>query len=316
MHYHKSWDFATTAWGTSGSHWLGVPQVHTDLVFIHLSTFPLAAEHAAVKKSLIANEHLSDDLLQLTRYHQQCRNDNVAFNIFPDQICRDKELPEWYTALQITLIKDFFFSKVTIDRVTIFGVCPAELWVAFRTICNYFHCFSRDKHSIATNSEELDKDTTVNLDNCHWIDGLGHYACLRFGAFDEFHIFLSSLTTSELTGPTGNAYNLLIQMVVYQHSMGFVDESTVGDDPAKQNWLCLQSTFVELGLDSDCKRNSMLPLPVYLNIKASNTSWWLFHLLLSMGEYDTKMELLIHPSLRDAFVAAKLFTKMTLKVGR
>ena len=69
----------------------------------------------------------------------------------------------------------------------------------------------------------------------------------------------------------------------------------------REEWDALQCIFIDFS-----NQKHPLPVPVYSNIKPTNASRFLFHVLLSMGEYDTEMELLTHANMRGAFLNAKL----------
>jgi hypothetical protein len=104
---------------------LGEPQVFTNLVFEMHSTAPLSECPGTVKHPTV-NARPTDEDLELSQYRRQCGNNSVTFIIHPDQIRRELRgsLPQWrqLTTSQVILINDTFFSKVSLDKVTMYGM--------------------------------------------------------------------------------------------------------------------------------------------------------------------------------------------------
>jgi hypothetical protein len=104
---------------------LGEPQVFTNLVFEMLSTAPLS-EHPGTVKHPTVNARCTDKDLELSQYRRQCGNDSIIFIIHPDQIRRELRgsLPQWrqFMTSQVIIINDTFFSKVSLDKVTVYGM--------------------------------------------------------------------------------------------------------------------------------------------------------------------------------------------------
>ncbi len=109
---------------------LGEPQVFTNLVFEMLSMAPLSECPGTVKHPTV-HARPTDEDLELSQYRWQCGNDSIIFIIHPDQIHHELRgsLPQWrqFMTSQVILINNTFFSKVSLDKVTVYGMRPPEL---------------------------------------------------------------------------------------------------------------------------------------------------------------------------------------------
>ena len=59
-------------------------------------------------------------------------------------------------------------------------------------------------------------------------------------------------------------------------------------------------------IQDDSRICAHLPIPVFSYIKPTTGFQFIHHVLLSMGCFDTEVDLILHPSLREAFPNAKL----------
>jgi hypothetical protein len=290
---------------------LGDPQVYTDMVFVNVSTAPLA-ERVGVEITPQVNRRPDDNAINLAAYRQQCGNDSVAFIIHPDQARRMiAGMPPWrqFTASQLVLINDTFFSGVSMDQVTVFGVRPPELRVLIRTIGNYFRWFWRSKKSMATDPEKLSERLDGNVSKCLWIDGMGHHVLLRSQSIKEVESFIQSAQSPPNGSPLSTMLSLFQEIFEFNNRFGFTnkDGNNIASIPLSLDrirWDEMQASFIDFTHHSE----AMLPVPVFSNIKPSNASRFLFHLLLSLGEYDTEMDLLVHSTSQQAFIGAKLIS--------
>ena len=69
---------------------------------------------------------------------------------------------------------------------------------------------------------------------------------------------------------------------------------------------CDFRTFAYTHLVEEESIDKHLPVPVFPFIKLTMPTQFLHHILLSMGQFDTELDLILHPSLKDAFRYAKL----------
>jgi hypothetical protein len=117
-------------------------------------------------------------------------------------------------------------------------------------------------------------------------------------------------TNNSSVSPEGTTMFAMIRtMISFFRLFGFTLQHEVqtqfpnANPSALHRWECLQQNFFDF---SKASTDDIQPILVFSNITPNNTSQFLYHLLLSMGEYDTEMDLLTHVSMRDSFVCAKL----------
>jgi hypothetical protein len=258
---------------------LGEPQVFTNLVFEMLSTAPLS-EHPGTVKHPTVNARCTDKDLELSRYRRQCGNDSIIFIIHPDQIRRELRgsLPQWrqFMTSQVIIINDTFFSKVSLDKVTVYGMRPPELRVSIWSIGNYYRWFIRSSKSYTTDKEELAKWFSVNVQECQWVDGLGNQVFLRANALTsgELEAFIHANNSS--VSPEGTTmFAMLRTMISFFRLFGFTLQHEVqthfpnANPSALHRWECLQQNFVDF---SKASTDDIQPIPVFSNITPNNTS--------------------------------------------
>jgi predicted GIY-YIG superfamily endonuclease len=215
------------------------------------------------------------------------------------------------------LLKDQLFSKVTVDKVTIFGSRPPELRGIIRKMEHYFRWFERsDKPVVEPTSPNIDlirKYIKEDLRESRWIDGLGHEVKLRPAALAELKLYLREPETrldvrEQRCKPM---VSLLKQLIRMYESHGltigpFKSESCTNVSAGSNagEWMELQSRFLVI----DENPAKILPIPVFSNVKPALATRFMLHLLLSMGKFDTEIDLLHNASLLEAFRYAKLFT--------
>ena len=289
------------------------PQVHTNLVFAKIPTVPLE-ERSGLQKMRDADKETDDVPIQELRdYRVQCGNDTVQFIIETDKARRDMGLPVFrqFTQAQLVLLDDFYYSKVTVDNITLFGFRPPELLPLIRSPGIYYRWFSstKGKRAACRDPAALEIALDSNINESLWIDGLGHRLRLRCGAMEEVreHVRLLQNTPGNQAHPELLA--LLARIVDSHQFYGFTIETDAGtNDADRKLWYRLQLNFIDF-----TEARLLLPVPVYSNISPTNPTRFLFHVLLSMGEYDTEMELLNHATLRGAFIHANLIDENDLE---
>jgi hypothetical protein len=142
------------------------------------------------------------------------------------------------------------------------------------------------------------------------VDGLGNQVFLRANALTlgELEAFIDA-NNSSMSLEGAMMFAMLRTMISFFRLFGFTLQHKAqthfpnANPSALHRWECLQQNFVDF---SKASTDDILPIPVFSNIPPNNTSQFLYHLFLSMGKYDTKMDLLTHASMRESFVHAKL----------
>jgi predicted GIY-YIG superfamily endonuclease len=293
---------------------VGYPQVSTDLVFANIPSVPLE-QRCGMQRRSDKDAREQDDVADLAAYRQLCSNDRVLFVIAPDKVRRDMYLAAWrqFTAHQLVLINDYFHSKVTIDKVTLFGMRPPELRGLFSRVADFYRWFQRDPNP-AEDGDELERLLSPVLEDSAWIDGQGHRWRLRCNALGEVDDYLRGFRLRPHPWPQGvlDMHRFVSSIVGYYKAAGFTRRPSVLVrglamraqilSPVQQGqWNTWQDNLI---IFSDSDR--LLPVPVFSNIRPSNPSRYLLHMLISMGEFETETQLVTHHRVRDAFVEARL----------
>ena len=292
--------------------------ITTNIKFVHLSTVPLE-ERPAVDRKL--------PLLSLKRMKVIDNDVNAVADldenkVIPAIMVRQhlgrrfhSRLPTWrqHSPSDIAIAKDQILSPYSLDTVTVFGLRPPELsFVYSQTL--YHKWFSRE--SLKFTTEELkdcnyfeatlsrcEENFSVYYDRCAWIDSNNKQIKLRVQALPAFIEYVRSCSI-ERFGRSINEKNTVLNFAIMllqkmqEEQNGTLQFRT---EEQRAKWLAMRSTFL---CEHDAKH---LPVHWYTPIKPTNTSRFLFHVLLSMGEFRNEMDLLTSGSLRDAFVHAQLF---------
>jgi hypothetical protein len=203
--------------------------------------------------------------------------------------------------------------QVSHDKVRVYGMQPPELQVSIQNIGNYYRWLVRSSKSYGTDTEKLAKWFSVNVGECQWVDGLGNQVSLGANALTsgELEAFIND-NKSSVSLESTIIFAMFKAMINLFKLFGFTLQDQVqihfpnANPAALHRCECLQQNFVDF---SKAITDDILPIPVFSNITPNNTSQFLYHLLLSMGKYDTEM--LIHARMRESFVHAKLVMPMT-----
>ena len=138
------------------------------------------------------------------------------------------------------------------------------------------------------------------MDSC-WIDGLQRQVRVRKKALPEIMIHLDHL--SQETEIVGECHISI--MITLFRRINFVIESM--DERSNEN-----ETFYEHVINNllyDDKDKDHLPIPVFSYITPTMTTSFLLHIMLSMGQFETEIDICMHPTLRQCFQYCKLIGK-------
>ena len=163
------------------------------------------------------------------------------------------------------------------DKVSIFGLRPVELLQLFPCIGEYFRWFAIDKKVMT--AEDIKKGLDNNVLKCQWIDGLGRRVYLRRNALPEVRSRLASLKRCDINLDSTILKNYLIQMI----DNNLASSLFVSDDGGKD-----------------------LPIPVFSKVSPEQSSAFLLHLMIMLGEFETELDFRQHNSLKESLAAAKL----------
>jgi predicted GIY-YIG superfamily endonuclease len=274
---------------------IGDPQVHHNMEFVKVATTPLE-DRVGFKKISDLDTKEADDEVVLDNYRSLAGDNSICFVVYPDYVRRAAGLPEWrqFTANQLLIINDNFDSEVTVSNATIFDVRPPELRELFPCLLSYFRWFERVKIHSTKNEDELALVVKMEVRDSWWIDGFGYTVRVRRNAFVEVRRWIAGAGANLLRQPNAEILSLFIDVLS-------------GDTNA--DWPALKTRFVSL--DNPTHRTwarcrGLLPVPVHSFVKPTNATKFLFHILLSLGQYETSLDLVSHATMRNAFEYANL----------
>ena len=280
---------------------LGYAEVHTDMEFISIQTCPLELR-AAVERTYKKKNGNNDQNNDQDRNNNDVQDGAYAGGAIMSQIVREeKEFPpqRLHTETECLMLQSAVNSTFSIDKITKFSIRPPELRNIVRNPCNYFRWF-RIEPSVIADDVIRDDDTTLNIDifqSC-WIDGLQHPVRVRKKALpevikyiDHVHQPLDECTTNMVTIFKKMHYLLSLEE---ETAVDHNDEDIAFLDFATSNWLF------------DCKKSKHLPIPVTSQIKPTMGPRFILHIMLTLGEFDTELDLTCHRSLRDSLQYAGL----------
>ena len=286
---------------------LGYPQIYSTSQFVKVPTLPLGERAGVSRKS---PEDIFDEIVKKKMEEgKDITDEHDAFTFMvPTVLIRRttfaREPHRQHTASQIMILKDQLKSRVSLDRVTIFGIRPPEL-LFIDKLEWYFKFFKRSDFSIA--KDVLESQFSAVFNNSAWIDGLGHQVFIRPGAIESLSQLIRKQDFREISTIHGYSENLLLfdRICKLYVEGGIIPEEghqdTTLSKATLKEWMRLQDLFVARGLVS-----KDMPIPVFSNVKPHNASKFVIHLLLSMGHFETERDIWMCASFRQAFVKCRL----------
>ena len=270
---------------------LGYAEVHTDMEFISVQTCPLELR-AAVERTYKKTNGRNDDV----------QDGAYAGGAIMSQIIRqEKDFPEkrLHSETECLMLQSAVNSTLSIDKITKFSIRPPELKGIVRNPCNYFRWFKMET-SVISDTLLRDDETLLNIDmfqSC-WIDGMQHAVRVRKKAIPEVIQYIQQLNQpmDEVTNNMAIIFKKMQNLLQtdddsdHEHN----DEDAAFLEFAKANWIF------------DCKGSKHLPIPVTSQIKPTMGPRFILHIMLTLGEFDTELDLTSHRSLRDSLEYAGL----------
>ena len=269
------------------------PEVTTDLSFITITTTPL--------------EYRSG--IELDNYVLSPVSDRAQSGSISNDIRSSKEgLSQWrkHTTNEIKIFEDLFKSRISIDKITLFSLRPPEFRYIINTPKHYFRWFHTElKKSKVISGDEMNSRIDINLHNSWWINGLQQQVLIRKRAFPELIAYITTLTEDENRMSINGVEEMVTlfqrmnQLLLNGHDLN-VDNIDERDDALFYEFM------MENLIQDDSEVSAHLPIPVFSYIKPTTGFQFIHHILLSMGCYDTEIDLTLQPSLREAFRYAML----------
>ena len=293
------------------SHFLGHTQIHTDLKYIHIQTNPMEGRPVIRKK-----RSPIDILKQINRDiipdNATIPSDINTSQVFANQAARTSlgfPTCRVFDSYQEVTFVDQLFQRNSVDQVTTFSLRPPELRFV-RSIAHYFTWFQRklisgwntkdpqeQQHILLTPDETGGNRLCLDVMNCQWIDALGYVVQVRYGAVQKLETYFLKHGHNKMSD-FGNHEGYGVMKALLSKLANNTSRTR-----NSEAWLW-RFTCGKKDEDED-------DLPVYVyNLPrcTTNPDRFLYHVLLSMGEYCSEFELMSTGSLQNAFVEAGLFS--------
>ena len=163
------------------------------------------------------------------------------------------------------------------NKVTLFSLRPVELLELVKNIGKYYRWFETEKKIMA--EEEIVMLLKEDITECHWVDVLGRLVKLRKGAKSELKEHLNNLENRNLKEHSIELKEYLLEMI----NNDMDEESFVVDEGDKH-----------------------LPVPVFSSITPKTPIPFLNHIMLSIGEFETELDIRMQSSLRKSLAKVGL----------
>lgn len=277
---------------------LGIPSTITNQDYENVATCPME-ERRGIERAAPVHRFINPmlrrsnqpDVEQLADLHP---------NLIDSIACR-KGLPSWrqFGPEQELVIRDHMFSSVSIDKITIFSVRPCELVEGFDSLVPYFKFFTRSRKKLESHCFGMDRQ----LEESCWIDGLGYQVKIRYRAIDAATQHLQRLLGA---GSGRRIVSLLFNKIKLLKDRAQSAGTTAPVDDESDVEFFHRFVDLEIHHRGNPMAPRTLPTVVFSDIKPTNPTKFLVHLLLSMGRFRTEYELLHQPNMLSSFVYAKL----------
>lgn len=198
-------------------------------------------------------------------------------------------LPSEYQLFLLSDIK--LLNSTKIDKITQFSLRPPELTFLFDKVGEYYRWF--DVGTLCVKNDVVSELISVDLHSSVWIDSLQCQVKLRKNAFSEVARWLDEIEDEENIG--ASMFSVFRRIFsVYGRNIAELSESD-------RNFF----EFAQKNLVFD-DGDRHLPIPVYSFMKPTMGPQFLHHVLLSMGRFQTELDLILQPSIRKSFEVARL----------
>lgn len=255
---------------------LKYPEVVTNLDFIKVPTMPLELRTGIVIES------------------DKQMEDGAFISASIASFRRQNDMEEWrlYTNNQLLILDDIKLSNLSVDKVTQFSLRPPELLQICDKLGDYYRWFHISKRKIKVSDfpKKLNEDIYYSC----WIDGLQRQIRLRKKAIAEIVSWCEKLE-SESTFHSINERNSLIHMIPLIYDINDIYQANVNELNTEEEefYVKVYSDF----LFDDEKEH--LPIPVFSYIIPTMGTSFLLHIMLSMGRFETEIDLTMHATILE-----------------
>ena len=149
------------------------------------------------------------------------------------------------------------------------------------------------------NRDHVDTALELSLNSCMWVDGLQNQVYLRIKEIPEMKKYLTYLDVFNDINDGSNEMKEFMEKLIELYETDITNQDFSCDED-HELWLFIQDNLL---YDDDDKH---IPIPVFSYVKPTLGPRFILHVLLSLGEFETEIDLLLHRNLREAFRYAKL----------
>ena len=273
-------------------HMLKYPEVTTNLQFTSVPTMPLEFRPGLDLDSTVVNV-----------------TDSQQTGSVSDDIRKSKSFPMWrqHSLNEMKLYEDLKLSKVSVDKITLFSLRPPELCGFIDTTRHYFRWFSIEKTKL--NGDDLNEQLNDSLYKSVWVDHLQNKILLRFRAIPELKEFIYNKVEidQDYFQCSNERYDGVSDMInVFKKIIHVIEKHQNGRSFTNEDEEQFYQFVIGNLIKNDKGQCDHLPIPVYSYIRPNTGLQYIHHLLLSMGRFSTEIDLILHPTVRDALRYAKL----------
>jgi len=280
---------------------LGYPEIHTNIELLKITTAPLELRGGMRRSRVPANR------IPAPGGGTSVSIPDIAEAAVPAYEGRIG-LPSYRrpTSSQMLLAKDSFFSPVSLDKVTLFGLRPPELHFVDR-LHDYYTCFIRDsKCELDTAEKYVTALHGQEMETTPWYDCLGHRVRLRAAAWQRLgQILQHSRQENEL--PL-RLFTLIQDMCT---DLQRIKASTtgVGSGVSADRISMMKKQFLHVPNGDTLTQNlakRRLPTVFFPPVKAETGHKFILHFLLTRGRFVTEMDLLKTPCIVESMIKGKI----------
>ena len=170
-------------------------------------------------------------------------------------------------------------SNARYDKVSIFGLRPVELVQLFPRIGEYFRWFEIDDEPMSYT--DIKAGLREDILKCQWIDGLGRRVRLRRGALRLAKKRLESMARCDMSHYSNRLREYLLDVIVTQK-----------DCP--------------IFVTTEEEEEHLLPIPVFSKVGPEQSSAFLLHIMIMLGEFETELEFRQQKSIKMSLAKCKL----------
>lgn len=278
---------------------LKYPDIFCDLIFIKIPTkalefragIKLGLQRAREKKTSATNNASGEE--------QQNNSGEVELpfilSLRRDLFDEENDEENWRCAsdYQRVILSDIkLLSSTKVDRVTQFSLRPPELRHICDKLGNYFRWFHVSETCLK--ESEITELLSEEVSSCGWVDLLHCQVKLRRKAIEELCSWIETIENEE------SVRTCIVDVIrrIKRVTNARIEELEEDDRDFME--------FAEKHLLYDDSKDEHLPIPVFDFIKPTMGSEFLHHVLLSLGRFDTELDLVMHPSIKECMKYARL----------